>query len=72
MITKTDTALRHEGMQALITTLGYVDAERFIALLSHEPFDYTKWRQDNLENDIDIKELSRRAQEYSLSAFPSS
>lgn len=70
-MSRTDTALRQEGMQALIASLGYVDAERFIALLSHEPFDYTKWRQDNLAQDIDIRELSAQAQKYSLHAFPS-
>ena len=60
---KADTVLRSEGMNILIDNLGAVDAERFIALMSREPFDYTKWRQDNLEDD-DVRSLSRKAMRY--------
>ena len=63
---RTDTVLRQEGMDVLIRSLGYVDAERFISLIIREPFDYTKWRQDHLENE-DIRTLSRKAMEYSRS-----
>lgn len=48
-VAKTDTIIKTEGMEALISRLGYVDAERFIALLSKEPFDYTEWRRTGLE-----------------------
>lgn len=58
---KTDTLIRNEGMDALIAKLGYVDAERFIMLVSREPFDYTEWRQKYLEDDISIRELSKAA-----------
>lgn len=58
---KTDTLIRNEGMDALIAKLGYVDAERFIMLVSREPFDYTEWRQKYLEDDISIRELSKVA-----------
>ena len=47
---KTDTIVKQEGMNALISKLGYVDAERFIVLLSREPFDYTKWCKQHLDN----------------------
>ena len=40
--------------------LGDVEAERFIALIQREPFDYTKWRQD-MEEDLSIEEISRKA-----------
>lgn len=60
---KTDTAVRKEGMQILISHLGDVDAERFIALIAREPFDYTEWRQTNLPNE-DIRTISRKATEY--------
>ena len=60
---RTDTVLRLEGMNVLIDNLGAVDAERFIALMSQEPFDYTRWRQDNLE-DEDVRTLSRKAMQY--------
>ena len=38
---RTDTIIRQEGMDALISRLGYADAERFIVLITKEPFDYT-------------------------------
>lgn len=58
---KTDTLVRNEGMEALIAKLGYVDAERFIMLVSREPFDYTEWRQKHLKDDMSIRELSSMA-----------
>jgi hypothetical protein len=47
---KSDTALRCDGMRVLSETLGVVEAERFIAIILREPFDYTKWRQDLFKN----------------------
>jgi hypothetical protein len=41
---KTDTLIKSEGMKILIEHLGKVEAERFIALIMREPFDYTKWQ----------------------------
>ncbi|MBU1682512.1 hypothetical protein KJ742_01055 [Patescibacteria group bacterium] len=42
---KSDTEVRHEGVKALMQVLGMVDAERFIALINREQFDYTEWRK---------------------------
>jgi len=42
---KSDTEIRHEGVKALMQVLGMVDAERFIALINREQFDYTEWRK---------------------------
>ena len=53
---KPDTVIRNEGMSALLNALGQVDAERFIALMIKEPFDYTEWRKTHLE-DLDVKTL---------------
>ena len=61
---KTDTIIKQEGMAALISKLGYVDAERFIVLLSREPFDYTKWREQHLDSDLSVRELSQKAMAY--------
>lgn len=62
---KTDIAIRQEGMTALMNTLGYVDAERFVALVNRETFDYTQWRKTNLqENNLSVRELSKLAMEY--------
>jgi len=58
---KTDTMIRQEGMSALIARLGHVDAEKFIALLMREPFDYTKWRAQYLDEGLTVRELSRKA-----------
>lgn len=60
---KVDTVIRQEGMNILIEKLGKVDAERFISLIIKEPFDYTKW-QENLFEDLTVKELSGKAMEY--------
>ena len=62
---KTDTVLKQEGINALISKLGYVDAERFIVLITHEPFDYTKWREQSLEDGLSVRELSKKAVAYS-------
>lgn len=56
----TDTELRLKGIRVLAQSLGDVEAERFIALIQREPFDYTQWRQDKWE-DLSIDEISRRA-----------
>jgi hypothetical protein len=56
----TDTEIRLKGIQVLTDQLGDVEAERFVALIQREPFDYTKWRQD-LEGDLSIEEISQKA-----------
>ncbi|RPI75041.1 MAG: hypothetical protein EHM45_15950 [Desulfobacteraceae bacterium] len=56
----TDTEIRLKGFKILAKYLGDVEAERFIALIQREPFDYTKWR-DELDEDISVEEISRRA-----------
>ena len=56
----TDTELRTKGLQVLTQYLGNVEAERFIALIQREPFDYTKWRQD-MDEALNLEGISRRA-----------
>jgi hypothetical protein len=36
---RTDTEIRVEGVRALTSALGSVEAERFITLILREPFD---------------------------------
>lgn len=62
---KTDAVIKQEGINALISKLGYVDAERFIVLITKEPFDYTKWREQALDEEINIRQLSKKAMAYS-------
>jgi hypothetical protein len=64
---KTDTIVKVEGMKILSEHLGLVDAERFVALMAREPFDYTEWRQD-LGEGLSVRELSKKAMEYSKQA----
>ena len=40
-----ETELRRQAVQALSDSLGPVDALRFLALVSREPFDYQEWRR---------------------------
>ena len=61
---KTDTVLKIEGMKILCDHLGIVDAERFVAAMSREPFDYTEWRQDIDEGTMSVRELSKKAMNY--------
>ncbi|MCL2622183.1 MAG: hypothetical protein FWD31_00845 [Planctomycetaceae bacterium] len=55
-----DTIIRNEGIKILIEHLGLLEAERFIMLMKKEPFDYTVW-QENLLEDLSIEEISKRA-----------
>ncbi|MCL2819676.1 MAG: type II toxin-antitoxin system RelE/ParE family toxin [Oscillospiraceae bacterium] len=43
--------------------LGLVEAERFIALLRREPFDYTEWRQ-GLFADVPLEKFLQDAQNF--------
>jgi hypothetical protein len=56
----TDTEIRLKGIQVLTAQMGDVEAERFVALIQREPFDYTKWRQD-LDSELSIEEISQKA-----------
>jgi hypothetical protein len=57
---KTEAEIRMKGMQALISALGLVEAERFLAAVSRDKFDYTEWRRTGLP-EITIEEISTAA-----------
>lgn len=57
---KTDTDIRFEGIRALMQTLGTVEAERFIALINRERFDYTEWRKNQWQEET-VTSLANRA-----------
>ena len=42
----TEEELRRQALQALSDRLGPVDALRFLALISRDPFDYQEWRRE--------------------------
>lgn len=60
---KTDSELKIEGFKVLSQYLGMVEAERFISLIQHEKFDYTKWRQDLFSN-LNGREISKQAMDF--------
>ena len=61
----TDTEIRTTGFRALVAALGDVQAERFIALIQREPFDYTQWHR-TLWPDKSIEEISQAAMKHRL------
>jgi len=58
------TAIMNKGMNYLLEKLGALETEIFISRLLREPFDYTKWRRDNLYADIPLHELNQNAAQY--------
>jgi hypothetical protein len=60
---KVDAELKVAGFEILSRHLGLVEAERFIALIQREKFDYTQWRQ-TLFTDLSGEEISRQAMEF--------
>lgn len=57
---KTEAEIRQLGMQALVQALGVVEAERFVASVSRDRFDYTEWRRTGLP-ELEVDALSREA-----------
>jgi len=62
---KTDMLIRFEGMRALRERLGLVEAEKFIALIRREPFDYTEWQQTLWQNKS-VDELFEAAKQQNI------
>lgn len=61
---KTEAEVRMMGMQALIAALGLVEAERFLAFVSRDKFDYTEWRRTGLP-DMSIDDIATAANRFS-------
>jgi hypothetical protein len=59
----TDSEIKQNGIKTLIKNLGLVEAERFIALIRREPFDYTKWRK-TLWHGKSVREISNEAMRF--------
>jgi hypothetical protein len=60
---KSDTVICSEGLKVLSEHLGLLETERFIALISREPFDYTQWQRD-LYAGMSVEELGAKAKAY--------
>lgn len=57
----TDSEIKAQGLRILAQHLGDIEAERFVALIQREPFDYTAWRRQLHEEDSSFEEISGRA-----------
>ncbi|MFO1431411.1 MAG: hypothetical protein U1F76_14920 [Candidatus Competibacteraceae bacterium] len=57
---KTDTEIRLDGIKALVQALGVIEAERFIALVNRERFDYTEWRKTQWQDET-VASLAAKA-----------
>jgi hypothetical protein len=60
---KTESEIRMVGMQALIASLGLVEAERFLAAVSCERLNYTEWRRNGLPS-MSLETLAAQANSY--------
>lgn len=59
---KSDAEIMHSGFESIFSTLGMVDAERFIMLIKRDKFDYTEW-QKKLWINQSVESLSQQAQQ---------
>ena len=62
-MTAEDHDLCVKGLQVLTTTLGVVEAERFVMLMNRDAGDYTEWRRTNLYQDESLEELAEKARQ---------
>jgi hypothetical protein len=58
---KTDSEIINRGFETIFSSLGMVDAERFIMLIKRDKFDYTEW-QRKLWPSESVETLSDKAQ----------
>jgi hypothetical protein len=56
----TDAEIKAKGLRVLAQNLGDIEAERFVALIQRQPFDYTSWRQA-MDEHLSLDEISRQA-----------
>lgn len=62
---KTDSEIRMQGMQALIGSLGLIEAERFLIAINQDKFNYTEWRRTGLP-DLSIEQIAAQADQLAL------
>ncbi len=62
MTFESDVANSAHCMSVLVKQVGLLETERFIAHLSRERTDYTKWRQNQFE-DLSLEELAQATRE---------
>jgi hypothetical protein len=62
---KTESEIRMQGMQALIGSLGLIEAERFLIAINQDKINYTEWRRKGLP-DLSIERIAAQADELAL------
>ena len=61
---RTESEIRMQGMQALIGSLGLIEAEKFLVAINQDKFNYTEWRRTGLP-DMSIEEIAARSDQLS-------
>ena len=62
----TDKELRQQAVRALTDSLGPVEALRFLASVSREPFDYQEWRREYF-SQYNVDELLEEVRKHHAS-----
>lgn len=62
---KTDNQVLQEGYNLLFNNMDIVDAEKFIALIQRNRFDYTEWRKNLFEN-MTIDEIITEGKKFAV------
>ena len=57
--------IMNKGMKCLMEQLGVVEAERFVATVIREKFDYTRWQRGYFSGKTP-EEISREAEAFEL------
>ena len=65
----TEQELRQQAVEALSDRLGPVDALRFLALISREPFDYQQWRREYFSH-YNVDELLEEVRNHHSGKIP--
>ena len=60
---RSETAVRETGFMALIQSLGYADAIRFLSLLTPGHGDYLAW-QERIFGDASVDEIYEQARKH--------
>lgn len=55
--------LMSKGMNCLMEHLGIVEAERFVATVIREKFDYTRWQREYFDG-MSPEQISREAEKF--------
>ena len=62
---KSDLQIRYEGFQVLFANMDVIDAEKFIALINRDRFDYTTWRETLFEH-MSVEEIIEKGRAFAV------